>query len=93
MAKRKSVEPEPERYAKDDEVLIASDEFVYEVDTYQLQSRQYNLEDSVYINRKTLKIEGLRVAIKKGTKCYVQIYKLIAAPKTWLQQNKFTFIT
>ena len=90
MAKRKPVEPEPERYAKEGVVLIASTEFIYDVSTFQLQSKQYNLEDSVYLTRKTLKVEGLRSAIKKGTKRFIQVYQLIGAPKAWLQENNFT---
>lgn len=94
MAKRlKPVEPEVERYSKGDDVLIASNAFIYSVDTFIIGFRSYHLEDSKTVKVKELKLDKLKTCTKIKNQLVIIEYQLIAAPKTWLQTNNYTFIT
>lgn len=94
MTKRSKPTIEVERYVKLDEVLIASDSFVYEINTFVSKRRSYNLQDSIFIKRTSLRKSHPRVVYRKPNNVlFIQTYKLIAAPKEWLKQNNYTFIT
>lgn len=93
MAKRsKTVEPIIERYSKEDSSLIASTGFVYEVDIFISTCKSYHLEDSKLVKTKELRSDKMIVYNKIKGSFVIQRYNLIAAPKQWLMNNKYTFI-
>lgn len=90
MAKKSTKSKESIYYKNEEGRLIKSfPSFVYEVEVYVIIPKvSYYLHDTTNLSLKEFKKEGITYTKKDG-KIIKQCLTLLAAPVTWLDDNKF----
>jgi len=90
MAKRSSKNSDEALFYKnkDGRVLKAFSAFVYEVEVYVNIPGTYYLHDTITVKVDIFKKEGNHLSKIKNQNI-IQCFTLLAAPKSWLEENKY----